>query len=310
MNRREFIGSAAWLAGAGATRTRGLHAAQGRQSPVFYNFHTLRRVGISSWSFRSFFPSTGGQSTHKPALAISLLDFPRLISDRYQVHRLEFSSLHFASTDAEYLRQLRSAMSRSGSRLVNIAVRSPELAAGAGLSDRDPEIRGRAVTAVKPWIDAARKAGAAAVSMIPGQINPADLSPAADSFRQLSAYGRLRRVQVLIENHRGTNPSLIAAIIHETPGRTLGALPDFANFTDAAARATGLGLLFSNARGLCHADGIKFDSQGNETAFDFRQCLAVARRSRFRGIYSVRFEGPGDPYEGVQNVVNELVRYL
>ncbi|MGH9398559.1 MAG: sugar phosphate isomerase/epimerase family protein [Terriglobia bacterium] len=312
MNRREFLSSAGSMASlVAAAGTTGLWAARTPRAPqYYYDPARLLRAGVSSRSFRNFFASTREKTFRLPGPMITLLDFPGIISDRYQVHHLEFASPHFATTEPEYLAQLRKAIGRARSRLVNIPVKTREITMGAGLSDHDPSVRDAAVAAVKKWIDVAHDIRSDSVSADPGSINGADISPTLDSYRKLSAYGRLRRVDVLIENHQGAEPGEIIDIVRQVGGRTLGALPDFSNFPNPAARARGLELLFPRALTVCHAKGISFDGQGNETTFDFKQCVDISRRSHFRGIYSVEFAGPGDPYQGVQHVINELIRYL
>lgn len=240
---------------------------------------------------------------------MTLLDFPRAVADRYEVRHLEFSSLHFDSVEVAYLEQLRRTVRRAGARLVNVQVGSPELQTGAGLSDRDPAIRGAAVSEVERWLAAARGAGAQAVSVDPGGVNMADLRPVIDSFRVLAAHARSRGVTLLLESRRAA-PRDIVQIIGAVGGGHLGALPDFADFPTPAARSAGLALLFAHAPVLCHASGVSFDRRGDEVTFDFQQCVQIARQHRFRGIYSVVFSGPGDPYQGVQHVLNELIRYL
>lgn len=240
---------------------------------------------------------------------MTLLEFPRVIADRYEVRHLEFSSAHFDSVETSYLESLRLAVRRAGARLVNVQVGSAELKTGDGLSDRDPAIRGAAISEVKRWIDAGRGAGAQAVSVDPGGVNNADIAPALDSFRVLAEYARMRRVALLIES-RGAAPQAIVEIIRAVGRGQLGTLPDFAAFPTPAARAAGLALLFAHAPVLCHASGVSFDQQGDEVTFNFKECVQIAREHRFRGIYSIVFSGPADPYQGVQHVLNELVRYL
>lgn len=310
MNRREFLkcaGSVASVTAAGAETLRG---ARANQAPQYYNPARLYHVGISSWSFRNVFASTREKTFRLPGPMMTLLDFPQIIADRYQVHHLEFCSLHFAAAEPHYLGQLRREISRARARLVNIQVKTPELKTGGGLSDHNLSIRGTAVAVVKKWIDIAHTVGAESLSAGPGSINAVDLNPALDSFRQLSVYGRRRRVNVLIENHPGVEPVKIIDIIRQVDSRTLGTLPDFSNFPNPTARAAGLALLFPDALNLCHAKGISFNVQGDETTFNFKQCIEISKRYRFRGIYSVEFEGPGNPYRVVQDVINELIRYL
>ncbi len=276
--------------------------------PRYYDAAKLRRAGVASSSFRDLFPSARSASLRERRRAPGLLDFPQVVEDRYLLHHVEFASPQLSTTDPQYLYKLRRRLEQAHSRLINVAIRDPALDAGGGLSARDTFARFAAVQAMKRWMDVARRLGAGFVSSRPGSINPADLTPTLKSCRELAAYGRLRRVSLLIENGPGADPGNIVDVIRES-GSRVGALPDFGAFSSARARTAGLELLFPHAFSLCHADGVSFDAQGNETAFDFRACIEIAKRSRFRGIYCVRYDGRGDPYEGVQNVLNELIRY-
>lgn len=314
MTRRDLLEKIA-AAGAWAASGGTAEAARRRKKPApapahqLYDFRKLLRVGISSWSFHNCFASTRDVRS-LPCGTMALLDFPRMIADRYQVHNLEFVAPHFASTDRAYLLQLRRQLSRVRSRLINIPVDIAELRQGGGLSDPSPSIRNTAVAAVKNWIDIARQLGARSVRADPGKINPSDLTPTIDSYRQLAAYARRRGLDCLIENHQGAEAREIVAIIAAVRSRSLGALPDFGNFATEAERTAGLRLLFPHALTVCHAKGIAFDARGNEMAFDFPSCVLISKQNHFRGIYSIEYEGAGDPYSGVQNVVNELMRYL
>lgn len=85
-------------------------------------------------------------------------------------------------------------------------------------------------------------------------------------------------------------------------------LPDSGNFADATTRARGLALLFRHALTTCHAKGLEFDGQGSEGRYNFPACVEIAKRAQFRGAYSVEYAGSGEPYRGVQDAINELLR--
>lgn len=296
---------------ANAARAIALPAGISNEKPQYYDLAKLVHAGVSSWSFKDYFASTRPSDFDKPGPLINLLDFPESIADRYQIHRIEAAAVHFASRDSSYLTDLRRRIERAHSHLVCIDLtHETSGATPGGLASREPSAREAAISAAKEWIDAARILGASAVSTAPGALNPADLSPAVDAYRELSAYGRRRRIQVLIQNEIGIDPGIIVDIIREVGGWGIGALPDFARFRDASARDAGLEILLPRAPVLCHASGVAFDAMGNETAFDFRSCITLAKRYRFRGTYSVEYDGAGDPYQGVQDVLNELIRSL
>ncbi|MGH9470544.1 MAG: hypothetical protein ACRD1N_09400, partial [Terriglobia bacterium] len=168
MTRRdilETIAATAASAACGGAAT-GAQRRRSAPAPLLYDFRKLVHVGISSWSFHNCFPSTR-DARSEPCGTLALLDFPQMIADRYQVHNLEFVAPHFASTDREYLLDLRRQLSRTRSRLINIPVDIPELRQGGGLSDPSPSIRSTAVAAVKNWIEIGRQLGARSVRADP-----------------------------------------------------------------------------------------------------------------------------------------------
>ena len=311
MRRRDFLTSllasaSAALTGEVAKRAR---RAKTRRLPPAPS--KLDRVCVSSWSFRDSFVSTRESGTPEPIEKMVLLDLPQVVADRYKVHNLEFAALHFASVEPAYLSELKWNLTGARSRLVNIVVDAKELLNG-GLSDSDPAARTAAIEASKAWIDIGRQVGARSVSCDPGAFDPENLSTTIDSYRRLAAYGRSKSIAVLIENQgdaSSAHPEALAQILRAISGPFAGALPDFANFPDSETRLRGLPLLFPYARTLCHASSVKLDANGNETAFDFQKCVQISKDARYRGLYSVKYEG-NDPYIGVQTVINELLRFL
>jgi hypothetical protein len=315
MTRRELLTSLlipAGLAGAGRIagaqthrRRKTQHAAAG---PV-----KLDRVGVSSWSFHNlFFPTRQPAAPDFPE-KLALLDVPQAIADRYKVHNLEFVARHFASSEPAYVQALKSSLVSAHSRLINLDVDIRELESGGGLSDAAAGARDAAIAALKKWIDIGRQLGARSVSCDPGAADPGSLEVTVDSFRQLAAYGRAKGITVLIENRPAAGATYFDApvsICRSAGALNIGALPGFGDFPDEATRVSDLPALFRYAHTICHATGLKLDASGNETAFHFRQCIQIAQESGFRGIYSVDYQGEGDPYQGVQGVVNELLLYM
>ena len=269
-----------------------------------------RRIGVSSWSFHNYFSQTRSDDYRGPKETIALLDFPRMIAQRYKVHHLEFVAPHFASTEPAYVDELRSQLFRARSYLVNLSIDIKELGRESGLSDPSESVRNEVVEAVKKWIDIAAHLRARSVKCDPGKMDPQNLAPTIDSYKKLIAYSSRKGIRVIVENHFGVGsegPEELVKVFKRINSRYLGALPDFGNFPDAKARARGLALLFPYAPTVCHAKGLEFDAQSNEMKYNFPACIEIAKRERFRGVYSVEFEGSGDPYEGVQNVINELL---
>ena len=270
------------------------------------------RVGISSWSFHNFFSTTLDDKLPKLSKSWDLREFPAMIADRYHVHQLEMVAPHFESTKLTYVREVKSRLERAHSHLVNIPVDIPELSAKGGLSDPDSKIRETAITACAKWMDIAQELGAKSVRCDPGDMNRADLSITISSYKKLAAYAATKNLYVIIENHGGVgseHPEDLVKVFQGV-GQHCGALPDMGNFPDEATRQRGLPLLYPYAPTVSHAKGLEFDEHGVERAFDFPRAMQASKRAGFKGVYSIEYEGPGDPYTGVQNVVNELVKYL
>jgi len=271
------------------------------------------RISISTWSLHNYFQTTREKDFQLSGNTLVLLDFPELIADRYKVHNLEFCAPHFATTEKTYLQELKNRLLRTHSRVVNIPVDIQELWNGGGLSDPDDAVRTAAVNGAKAWIDVAVAIGSKSVRCDPGKMNPEDLSPTAESYKRLAAYARPKGVHVIIENHGGVgseHPEELVKLFKLAGADTVGALPDFGNFPDEETRERGLTVLFPYAHVVCHAKGLEFDSAGTETKFDFPKCVEISKKAGFKGIYSVEYEGPGDPYDGVQKTLDELVKYL
>ena len=315
MNRRYFFtrivagAAASWA----ADSITPLLAARRTRRPAAPSVDRHARIAISSWSFHNYFQSTREKEFNLPGSMLALLDFPEMIADRYKVHNFEFVAPHLASTEATYLKELKSRLVRTRSRLVNIPVDIEEIDTAGGLSDPDEKVRDRAIEASKKWIDIAHDLGAVAVRCDPGKMDPANLAPTVGSYKKLAAYGKSKSVQVIIENHGGVgseHPEELVKLFKEVGGSSIGALPDFGNFPDEATREKGLLLLFPYARVVSHAKGLQFDASSHESQYDFPKCIAIAKKAGYKGVYSVEYEGPADPYDGVQKVVNELEKYL
>jgi Xylose isomerase-like TIM barrel len=313
LQRREFIACLAGSMAAGMLGDEGgrLLARTRRRRRVTPSYYRLERIGVSSWSFHNYFSMTQDRDYHGPQETIALLDFPAMMADRYKLHHLEFVAPHFGSTQLSYLKELRVRLIRAHSRLVNIPVDIEDLRTEGGLSDPADAVRGRAIDAAKTWIDIAAHLGALSVRCDPGKFDPEHPEPTIDSYQKLAAYGKAKRVRVVVENHGGVgseHPRELVNLFKKVNSLYFGSLPDFGNFPDAATRARGLALLFPYALTMCHAKGLEFDAQGNEMKYDFPACMAAAERAKFRGTYSIEYEGSGDPYQGVQNVLNELLK--
>jgi sugar phosphate isomerase/epimerase len=273
----------------------------------------LGRISISTWTFHNYFKSTREPEFKLPGDMLKLLDFPKMVADKYKVHNLEMCAPHFDSTGTGYLKDLKARLAEVGSKVVNMPVDIDELGEKGGLSDPDKEVRDKAIKGAKKWIDIAVQIQCGSVRCDPGKMDPKNLAPTIDSYKQLSEYGQSKGVHVIIENHGGVgseHPEELVAVFKGVGGGHVGALPDFFNFPDETTRMKGLELLFPYARIVCHAKGMEFDANGKETQYNFPRCIEISKKAGFKGIYSIEFEGPGDPYAGCQKVLDNLLKSL
>jgi sugar phosphate isomerase/epimerase len=316
MNRRELItriGAAAAAAGAISAEPINLLAAIQAQDPKQGGSGKLGRISVSTWSLHNYFKTTRDDDFKGTGSMLELLDFPQMVADKYRVHHIEICAPHFDSTSAGYLSDLKARLAKAHIRVVNMPVDIPELGDKGGLSDTDAAVRDKAVMASEKWIDVAAVIGSKSVRCDPGKLDPKNLAPTVDSYKKLSAYGKAKGIPVIIENHGGVgseHPEELVNLFKQVGGEHVGALPDFNNFPDEPTREKGLKLLFPYARVVCHAKGMEFDADGNEKLFNFPKCIEISKAMGYQGIYSIEFEGPGDPYVGVQKTLNELLKYL
>jgi len=271
------------------------------------------RIAISTWSLRNYFRATRASNFNLPGPMLVLLDFPEMIVDRYNVHHLEVCASHFPSTEQAYLRELKYTLTHTRSTIVNLIVDIPECGREGTFSDPDHDERKAAVDAVKPWVDIAHTLGVKSVRVSPGKVDPENLAPAAESYRAVAIYALTKGVNVNVENMSdfgSERPEELVKLLRLVGEARVAALPDFGNFPDEPTRERGLKLLFGYTQTLCHAKGLEFDANGAETAYDFPHAMEIARQANFRGVYSIEFEGPGDPYAGIQKTLDELLKYL
>src|SRR5271157_1293072 len=136
MLRRDFL---ARLAAAGASTGLGPGgsslATAAQTHAVASAAAKLERISISTWSLHNYFRATRRSNFNLPGPLLALLDFPDLIVDKYNVHHFEFCTTHFGSTEPTYLREIKYALVRTQSTVVNIPVDIPECGRHGTFSD-------------------------------------------------------------------------------------------------------------------------------------------------------------------------------
>ena len=195
MKRREFLMSAAAVATAvGSPIVRA-------QAPKGAKQSTLDRIAIMTLNFQSMLKVPDEQDS--PTRTLELFDIAEMIADRYGVHKVEFQHYHIPSTEPSYLKQLRSHIEKSKSRMTQINLEF------SGLTMSAPRLRDRlmAIDLTKMWIDHAVMLGAQRVMINQGsQGGASPVMPTHENkvygipaLKAMADYGRSKGIIVSVE---------------------------------------------------------------------------------------------------------------
>jgi sugar phosphate isomerase/epimerase len=271
---------------------------------VAFPSNPRERLAVASWPFRKLVDPKKG--------TLPLLDFPKMVVDRFGVHGVEPLDEHFLSTDAVYLDRFREAVANCGSKVVNIPVGR----LGGSFYDVDAEKRKNVVATAKHWVDVASAVGSPSVRMhIASAKNPPDVALAAESLKEVASYGENCNVVVHLENddQRSEEAFFLVDVIKAANTAWLRALPDFCNsmllergsdYNYGAMRA-----MFEHAYGICH---VKDSEQDGKKMFriDLGRTFEIARASGYRGYFSIEYDAEGDPVEPTVGLIEGSLRAL
>src|SRR5580765_2234059 len=195
MERREFLISAASVAAAATSRSVWAQAPKGvKQS-------TLDRIAIMTLNFQSMLKVPDVEDS--PTRTLELFDVAQMIADKYGVHKVEFQHYHIPSTEPSYLKELRSHIEKSKSRMTQINLEF------SGLNMSAPRQRDRvlAIDLTKAWVDHAVLLGAQRVMINQGaQGGTANVMPNNENkvygiptLKTMADYGKSKGIIVSME---------------------------------------------------------------------------------------------------------------
>jgi hypothetical protein len=218
MKRREFLISAASVAAAAGSRTVWAQAPKGTKQS------TLDRIAIMTLNFQSILKVPDVEDN--PNRTLELFDIAEMIADKYGVHKVEFQHYHIPSTEPSYLKQLRSHIEKSKSRMTQINLEF------SGLNMSAPRQRDRilAIDLTKAWIDHAAMLGAQRVMINQGaQGGTTNVMPTHENkvygiptLKTMADYGRTKGIIVSVETRGagGGNRGRGAGVPSTGPGQT------------------------------------------------------------------------------------------
>jgi hypothetical protein len=195
MKRREFLLTATAAATAAASRSAWA------QAPKDAKQSTLDRISIMTLNFQSILKVPDGDDS--PTRTLELFDIAEMIADQYGVHKVEFQHYHIPSTEPSYLKELRSHIEKSKSRMTQINLEF------SGLNMSAPRLRDRlmAIDLTKMWVDHAVMLGAQRVMINQGaQGGTVNVMPTNDNkvygipaLKAMADYGKSKGIIVSVE---------------------------------------------------------------------------------------------------------------
>ena len=256
------------------------------------------RLGLAGWSLCRRFDNKG----------LTLLDYPDVVKNEFGLDLCELNSPYFASTDEDYLEELRRRLSSAGVQAVHISVDAP-----GDLSSLDEALRAETVEGHRKWFGVCTALGCTSFRANTGHVqDPTDAHIAAcvKSFAALAQQGEQCGVSICIENHGGLsyNPDSVVRVMDGVGSKYLRTCPDFGNFPDEI-RYAALEKIMPYAA-VVHAKFFEFDSQGEDTKIDAKRCASIIKGAGFDGTLLIEFEGSGDDHDGVAKSIDLLRRYL
>lgn len=270
------------------------------------------RIGVTTWPFRMYIDSPTNPWRDPKFPGIALKDFPAMIATKFGLHNVELLARHFPSTDGAYLRELRAAVEKAGSQIIDIPISGT-----ASFYDPFAVKRQEAIDHGKKWIDVAVAVGSPSVRLhIEGVQGIApDADRTAESLKRLAAYGAQRNTMLTLENDDLVTEDafFVVRVIEKVQNPYLRALPDFANSMlsgNAEFNYDALTLMFRHAYNIAHMKDSEVGGHGKLYTVNVASIFKIAEAANYRGYYSLEWEGRGGAYEGTRKLLAETLQHL
>jgi len=303
LRRREFVALA--LSTAGSLRALEPH----------YRFPTepRKRMAVSSYPFRRLIAGHA-EKEEMSTTGMTLEQFAQTIGPKLDVPGIEPWSRHFKSTDESYVRGLRKSFDDAGIHVVNIPVDIPVHLCGSA------EQRESGLVTYRKWIDTAVILGSPSIRVhLPrtprSQPEAGENSCAVSALKELAEYGASKQIIVNIENDEpeAERPERIVRVLKTVNSAYLRALPDFCNsmliHNDQAYNDEALGMLFPLAYNISHVKDMEVD-RNKVYQVDVDRIFALAKKSGYKGYFSIEWEGKGDEYEETKKLIQASLKNL
>jgi sugar phosphate isomerase/epimerase len=311
--RRQFLSQSVMLT-AGALLSSLDATAYPTQPNVTFPANPRDRLAVASYPFRDFIlPAEYGSALASPAAPkMELTDFAMHVKSRFNINKIEPWSSHFRSLEPKYLDDLRTALDRAKSAVVNIAFDGRHSFYAADRAERE-----RAVADNKQWVDAAAALGSPSIRthMASADNQPPDLDRSIDTLLRIVEHAATRNVVIHLENDDGVteDPVFLVKVIENVNSPWLRGLPDFGNslMHKAPEEAyAGVEAMFNHAYGICHVKQSEATEKGANVQVDLAYVFAILKRTGFRGYLSMEYDNSGDPYRETEELIAKSLRFL
>ncbi len=262
------------------------------------------RLAVASYPFRNFMDRPGHPG-------IKLVDFAAMVVEKFGVHNIEPLNSHFPSTEPAYLDELRRAVEKAQSHIVNIPT-----GVGASLYDPDSVRRDKAIAGGRKWVDVAVALGSPSIRVhIQGARGVApDVDRTSESLKHIAEYGASKNIMINLENDdlETEDAFFLAKVIDNVNSPWLRGLPDFGNSMmkgDEDFNYKAVEAMFRRAYNISHVKDSEVDN-GKVFRVSLAKTFAIAKSAGYRGYFSMEFEGQGEPYEGTRKLIEESLKDL
>ena len=268
---------------------------------------------MASWPFRAYIESPTNRWARDPKLpGMDLKDFAAMVKKEFNLPNIEPLGQHFRSTEPAYLAELRQAVEKAGSHVVDIPTGGP-----GSFYDPDKAKRQAVVERAKKWVDVAVAVGSPSLRMnLEGyRHTKPDFDLTAESLKQLAESGGEKNVLINLENDDLFNEDafFIVRVVRKVNHPYLHALPDFCNsmlsgnpqFCYDALKA-----MFPLAYNISHMKDSETGDGGKVYTVDVARCFEIAKAAGYKGYFSMEWEGKGEPYAGTRRLIEESLKNL
>jgi sugar phosphate isomerase/epimerase len=241
---------------------------------------------------------------------MDMTGFPRFVAEQFGVFNINPLLAHFKSTDPGYMQKFRRALEQARSHIVDLGL------GGGAFYANDESSRQAAVESGRRGIEAAVQVGSPSVRQHVSGAEKPDVDRAAQSLGRLAEYGAKRNVVINLENDDPgpEDPFFLVSVIEKVDNPYLRSLPDFGNSHighDDNYNRRAVAAMLRHAYDMCHIKDVVSGRNGQQIHVDLPPLFQLAKRSGFRGYFSMEYETEaGDPIAGTKRLVEISLQCL